>query len=143
LRLLVIALLLLAPGLATAQVYKCVDKDGRVKYVQTKPKGDECSGDVPRAPPPLGSGEAADPYKNIGEQAQERQATEAKARDAAQQAQEQKQQRCAQWRARLAALERASKVFTTDEKGERHYQTDQQNDAMREEARQGVAQECS
>jgi hypothetical protein len=143
LRLIALVPLLLAPGLATAQVYKCVDKEGRVKYVQTKPKGDECSGNVSSAPPLMGTGDGADPYKDIGAQAQERQAAEGKAREQAAEQQEQKAQRCAQWRARLAALERASHVFKTDEKGERQYNTAQQNDALREEARQGVAQECS
>lgn len=135
-------LLLLAPGLATAQVYKCVGPDGRVKYTQTKPKDAECSGEV-RKPPPTSTEPGADPYKNIGAQADERQAADAKSREAAAQEQAQKAQRCAQWRERLAALERASHVFTTDEQGERQYNSAQQNDGLREEARQGVAQDCS
>jgi hypothetical protein len=137
----VVLLLLLAPGFATAQVYKCVGKDGRVKYTQTKPKDAECSGDVSK--PPAAASDEADPYKNIGAQADERQAADAKAREAAAAEQAQKAQRCAQWRERLAALERASHVFTTDEQGERQYNSAQQNDGLREEARAGVARDCS
>ena len=141
-RAIVLLMLLLAPGLATAQVYKCIGKDGRVKYTQTKPKDAECSGEV-RAPPPTSSPEGHDPYKGIGAQADQRQADDARAREAAAAEQAQKAQRCQQWRDRLAALERASHVFTTDEKGERHYNSAQQNDGLREEARAGVARDCS
>jgi hypothetical protein len=142
LRLFVAAVLLLVPDLATAQVYKCTDKDGRVKYTQTRPKGTECTENAPKAPSPLGTG-SAEPYKDIGTQADQRQAADARARETAAQQQAAKDARCAQWRARLAALERASHVFRTDEKGEREYNTAQQNDALREEARNGVAAECS
>jgi hypothetical protein len=142
LRLIVLLLLLLlVPGLASAQVYKCKDKDGRVKYTQTKPKDADCSGEV-RTPPPASS-DGADPYKTIGAQADQRREADAKAGEAAAQEQAQKAQRCAQWRERLAALERASHVFTTDEKGERQYNSAQQNDGLREEARAGVARDCS
>ena len=140
-RAIVLLMLLLAPGLATAQVYKCIGKDGRVKYTQTKPKDADCSGEV-RKPPPAAS-DGADPYKNIGAQADQRREADAKASEAAAQEQAQKAQRCAQWRERLAALERASHVFTTDENGERQYNSAQQNDGLREEARAGVARDCS
>ena len=142
-RLVIAALVLLfLPGLAAAQVYKCVDKDGRVKYVQTKPKDADCGGvQTPAAPAPATDG--ADPLKAFGAEVDKSRAAEAKVREQADQAQAQKAARCAQWRQRLAALERASKVFTVDAQGERQYRTDEQNDAMREEARRGVATECS
>jgi hypothetical protein len=140
LRLAVALLLLLAPALACAQVYKCKDKNGKVIYTQTKPAGADCSGDVPTAPAPASDG--SDPLKGFSDEVGKSREAEAKTRDAAAQEQAQRAARCAQWRQRLAALERASKVFTVDEKGERHYRSDAQNDAMREEARQGVATEC-
>ncbi|MGQ0587226.1 MAG: DUF4124 domain-containing protein [Gammaproteobacteria bacterium] len=136
-----VLLLLLVPGLACAQVYKCRDKDGRTIYVQTKPAGADCSGSV-STPPPSSSSEGGDPLRGIAAQADERQAAESQAREQAAQQQAQREARCAQWRARLAALERASKVFTVDEKGERQYRSDAQNDAMRDEARAGVAADC-
>lgn len=140
-RSIIVLVLLLVPGLATAQVYKCVGQDGRVKYTQTKPKDADCSGEV-RKPPPAAS-DGADPYKAIGAQADQRREADARASEAAAQEQAQKAQRCAQWRERLAALERASHVFTTDENGERQYNSAQQNDGLREEARAGVARDCS
>ena len=134
--------LLLAPGLASAQVYKCKDnKTGRVTYTQTKPKDATCDGDVRAAPAPAEG--SNDSLKKFGEEIDKSRAEDAKARQQADQAQAQKAARCAQWRQRLATLERVSKVFTVDEQGERQYRTDEQNDAMREEARQGVAAECS
>lgn len=140
-----VLLLLLAPGLAFAQVYKCVDKDGRVTYVQTKPPGANCSGGpapapAPAAPPPAEGG--ADPLKKFADEVDQSRADEAKARDQAARQQAQRAARCDQWRKRLAALEAASRVFTVDEQGERHYRSEQENEAQREQARQGVAAEC-
>jgi hypothetical protein len=142
LRFLAVVLLCLAPGLAAAQVYKCVDKEGRVKYTQTKPKDAECSGSVPSAAPPPAEG-YVDPLKNFAGEVGKAREADAKVRQDTAQQQAQKDARCAQWRQRLTALERASQVFTTDEKGERHYQSAEQNDQLRAEARQGVATECS
>lgn len=134
-------LLLLAPGLAFAQVYKCVDKDGRVTYVQTRPAGANCTGGPAPAPaPPPAAG--ADPLKKFADEVDRSRADEAKARDQAAEQQAQRAQRCEQWRKRLAALEAASRVFTVDEQGERHYRSEQENEAQREQARQGVAAEC-
>ena len=136
-------LLLFLPGLASAQVYKCVDKDGRVKYVQTKPKDADCGGVQTRsAPAAAPAADGADPLKKFGEEVDKSRAADAKVREQNRQAEEQKRARCAQAQARLAALERASHVFTTDEKGERQYNSAQQNDAMRDQARQSVAAEC-
>jgi hypothetical protein len=132
--------LLLLPGLASAQVYKCKDKNGKVTYTQTKPAGADCSGNVPTAPAPASDG--ADPLKGFSEEVGKSRAAEGQARDAAAQQQAQREARCAQWRTRLAALEAASRVFTVDEKGERHYRSDQENEAQREQARQGVAADC-
>jgi hypothetical protein len=135
-------LLLLAPGLASAQVYKCKDpKTGRVTYVQTKPKGADCGDAPPAAPAPASDG--ADPLKSFSEEVGKSRAAEAEQRQKSEQAQAQKAARCAQWRQRLSALEAASRVFTVDEQGERHYRSEQENEAQREQARQGVAAECS
>jgi Domain of unknown function (DUF4124) len=133
-------LLLLAPGLATAQVYKCTGKDGRATYSQTRPRDGDCQESRISAPPPMGAD--LDSLKAFGEQVDKSREAEAGVRARAEQQQAQKDARCSQWRRRLAALEQASRVFTVDEKGERHYRTDEQNDAMRDEARQGVAAEC-
>ena len=47
--------LLLAPGLARAEVYKCKDKAGRIQYTQTKPRGAECEGVTVSGPKPIGT----------------------------------------------------------------------------------------
>lgn len=134
-------LLLLLPGLASAQVYKCKDpRTGRVTYVQTKPKDAQCDGDVPTAPAPASDG--SDPLKKFGEEVGKSREAEAQARQRSEQAQAQRAARCEQWRRRLAALEAASRVFTVDEKGERHYRTDAENEAQKEQARAGVAADC-
>ena len=137
------ALLLLAPGLAAAQVYKCKDpKTGRVTYVQTKPKDAECEGDAPRAAPAPAS-DGTDPLKKFGEDVGKSREAEAGQRKKADDAQARRQSLCAQWRTRLTALEAATRIYTVDEQGERHYRSDAENEAQKQEARQGVAAECS
>ena len=135
-------LLLLVPGLASAQVYRCKDpKTGRVTYVQTKPKDAQCDGDAPRsAPAPASDG--SDPLKKFGEETDQSRAAEAQARERAEKVRAQREALCAQWQKRLAAYEAATRVYTVDEQGERHYRTDAENEAQKAEARQGVAREC-
>ncbi len=142
-RFLGVVLLLLAPGLASAQVYKCKDpKTGREIYTQTMPRDYDCtSGKAPAAPAPASDG--ADPLKKFSEDVGKSREAETQARDQADKARAQKESLCAQWRQRLTALEGAGKVFTVDEQGERHYRSDAENEAQKQEARQGVATECS
>ena len=138
----VAVLLLLAPGLASAQVYKCKDpKTGRVTYVQTKPKGADCGDAPPAAPAPASDG--TDPLKGFSEEVGKSRAAEAEQRQKSEQAEARKAALCAQWRQRLSALEAASRVFTVDEQGERHYRSDAENEQQKAEARAGVAAECS
>ena len=132
--------LLLLPGLAAAQIYKCKDKNGKVVYTQTRPAGADCSGTVTAPPAPASDG--TDPLKGFSEEVGKSREAEGQARDAAAQQQAQRAARCDQWRRRLAALEAASRVFTVDEKGERRYRSEQENEAQREQARQGVAADC-
>lgn len=49
------AMLLVMPCTATAQIYKCTGKDGRVQFSQTKPREANCEESAAKAPPPNGS----------------------------------------------------------------------------------------
>src|SRR5690349_16648893 len=136
-------LLLLAPALASAQVYKCKDpKTGKVTYVQTKPKDADCGGAPPRsAPAPASDG--TDPLKKFGEETGKAREAESDQRRKADEAQARRESLCAQWRQRLSALEATSRVYTVDEQGERHYRSDAENEQQKAEARAGVAAECN
>lgn len=136
----VLAVILLLPGAAAAQVYKCTGKDGRVQYSQARPRGAECQENAVRAPPAIGSD--VDGLMKYGEEIDKSRAAEAKDREQAQQEQAQRQAACAQARARAAALDQASRVFSVDEKGERHYRSAAERDAMEASARQMVAEFC-
>ena len=135
-----VALLLLLPCLSHAQVYRCVDKNGRVQYSQTKPRDADCAGVNTPAPPPSGANVGSP--KPFTDEIDKSRAEEAQVRQQAEQQQAQKEARCGMARQRLVVLEQANKVFTIDEQGERHYQNDAQNDALREAARQSIAAEC-
>lgn len=135
-----IAAVVLLPDAASAQVYKCTGKDGRVQYSQTRPRGAECQENAVRAPATVGND--VEGLLKYGEEIDKARAAEAKGREQAQQEQARRQAACSQARARAAALEQASRVFSVDENGERHYRSAAERDAMAASARQMVAEFC-
>jgi hypothetical protein len=137
---LLIAAALLLPPAASAQVYKCTGKDGRVQYSQTRPRGAECQENAVRAPAAIGSDVGG--LMKYGEEIDKSRAAEAKDREQAQQQQAQRQAACSQARARAAALDRASRVFSVDASGERHYRSAAERDAMDAAARSDVTKFC-
>src|SRR5687767_3118368 len=119
-----IAAALLMPGLAPAQVYKCTGKDGRVHYTQTKPRDADCEETRVAAPPP--SGANVDEMVKHSRQIDQARQKEAGQRQQAEQQEAQRQARCNEARTRLAFIGQSHRLFTIDEKGERHYQDDTQ-----------------
>lgn len=142
-RAVVIVTLLLLPGLAPAQVYKCTGKDGRVTYSQTRPRDADCK--ESRITPTESTGANVDDLKKYSEKLDQSRQADTKDRQKAEreQAQQaQRQARCSAARSRVAFLDQASRLVTIDEKGERHYQDDAQKQQLKNEAQQAVAQNC-
>ena len=139
-RLAALLALLLSPGLAGAQVFKCTGKDGRVTYSQTKPRDEACAETAPRAAPPVGTN--VDALMKFSKEIDKSRGAENEARERAEQEQAVREARCKQARARLALIDQSTHVFTMDEKGERHYGTAAQRDQVEDAARQSVAREC-
>ena len=145
----------LACGIAQAQAFRWVDKDGKVRYGDTPPPGvkakamREAAGSVTSSPSPAaaskdGKGAAkapVDPAQSFNERqlkAKEDTAKAAKERADA----ETRQKNCGQAQGNLRSLESGQRISTTNVQGERGYLDDAGRQALIEETRAEVAKSC-
>lgn len=157
LRVLVCALLLVFAAGAAAQLYRWVDKDGRVRYSDTPPAGVKATtikpppGSSAPAPAPgdaAAKGAKKGPLTPAEQEAdyRKRQAEAQKARDKQEQSQrdaEAKKDNCLRARETLAGLESGQRIARTGANGERYYLDDAQRAAEVEKARQSVGSWCN
>ncbi len=158
LRVLVFGLTLAFAAGASAQLYRWVDKDGRVRYSDTPPPGVKAttlqppSGAAAPAAPAPGDAAAKDAKKGPltpAEQEAEyrkRQLGAQKAREKEEQAgrdAQAKQENCARAKETLAGLESGQRIARTDASGERYYVDDDQRAAEIAKARQSVSAWCA
>jgi hypothetical protein len=156
LRVLVVGLMLVFAAGASAQMYRWVDKDGRVRYSDQPPppgvKGTTLQR-APVAPSAPAADEAAPkearkgPLTPAAQEAdfRKRQMEAQKARDKDDQASRDalaKQDNCARARESLASLESGQRISRTGADGERYYIDDAQRAAEIEKARQSVSSWC-
>lgn len=132
--------LALACGPAPAEIYRCVGKDGQVTYSQTRPASGSCGNAKVSAP--QSSGANGGDLMKFSKEIDKDHAAQAKDQQKTDQAQAQRERGCRQSRARLATLEQVNRIFTVDEKGERHYSSDAEKDAETSRVRQEVAEYC-
>jgi len=139
-----VAAMLIAAG-ASAQQYKWVDKDGKVRYGDVPPPGVKAT---PMKPPASGPSPAA-PAPSAGAQPdaekRKRQADAAKEKEKAEKAEQEAQVRkenCELARDALRTLESGQRISRTDAKGERYFLDDDQRAAETTKARQRVGQWC-
>ena len=134
---------------ASAQQYKWVDKDGRVRYGDVPPPGVKAT---PLRPPPgpstppaaakKDSAKALSPeaaFRKRQEDAQKEQQKQAQAEQEAQA----KRESCARAQESLRTLESGQRIARTDAKGERYYLEDAQIAQETAKARQAVQQWCN
>lgn len=153
----IIALALVAAmAAASAQNYKWVDKDGKVRYGDTPPPGTKTTQLKPPpgpAAPPAAAGSAAAKDAKKGpltpaEQEQAFRKRQIDARAAEEKAQKgqaasaEKAQNCAGARESLVALESGQRIARTDEKGERYFIDDAQREKDIVRAREMVKRAC-
>jgi hypothetical protein len=134
---------------ASAQQYKWVDQDGKVRYGDTPPPGVKAQ----RLKPPPGPASAAAAKKgekdkplSPEEAFRKRQAEAAKDRDKqakADQDAEAKRENCTRAQEYLRTLESGQRISRTDSKGERYYLEDAQIAQETAKARQSVQQWCN
>jgi len=163
LRILILCVTLAFAAAATAQMYRWIDKDGRVHYTATPPPAGTKSRTLqaPVAPPPASDDAAKDDAAKDGgaqaarkgpltpaEQEQEfrkRQLEAQKASEKAAQAakeSETKQANCARAREALATFESGQRISRTNAQGERYYLDDAARAQETEAARQTVRDWC-
>lgn len=143
-RRLAFALTVLIAATASAQVYRWVDKDGKVHYSDQKPPGASADELAIQSQPsdPEAAEKAMAELKAQNQGLDEADAQrKADAADAAR-AKQQKQKLCDAARADLGLLMAANRYFTVDSKGERVYDSDAQLEARRAQARARVAENC-
>jgi hypothetical protein len=144
--------LLLAASTAFAQMYRWVDKDGKVRYGDTPPPGAKTSAiKAPQSASAAPATAAKDAKKGpltAAEQEKDyrkRQAEASKAADKAdaeRRAQAERNEVCARTRESLSTLESGQRIARTDASGERYYMDENQVAQEITKARQSVQQAC-
>ena len=149
-----LALLLLAAGAADAQLYKWVDKDGRVRYGDTPPPGAAASSIKAPAPSAAPAASAPDAKGAKGplteaekEQAfRKRQADAAKAAEKADseaRAKQEKADNCARMAENLRSLESGQRIMRVNAAGERYYLDESQMAQEAANVRRSMQQVCN
>ncbi|MCL4690682.1 MAG: DUF4124 domain-containing protein [Burkholderiales bacterium] len=139
---LALAFALVAPFAANAQLYKWVDKDGRVTYSDQPPPSQQSK----QINVPAGVGAPAP--KSAVERDKELEKSRADARDKAKVAAERErkaefdQENCNRARAYLRTLEAGGRIATTDAKGEAALLDDAQIEAERAKAATMAEEAC-
>ncbi|MDX1432679.1 MAG: DUF4124 domain-containing protein [Gammaproteobacteria bacterium] len=130
---------------AAVEVYKWVDDAGRVHYTDRVPEGAPAPDTVElEERPTLGPDQRLrhDRQRKLLEafeaERREREAAEARATAEA----EQRRARCDRARRQLAAVERASLVYTRDESGARRYMSDEERGRAIVDTRAWIAKWC-
>jgi Domain of unknown function (DUF4124) len=148
--------ILLATATVTAQVYKWIDKDGRVQYTDTPPPASATKTEAKKlAVPPTTAGggagksaTAAAPAKSLQERSKE---FDKRRTDAAEQAKKdeetdkvakQSQERCKEANRYLSSLESGAPLQRSNEKGERGIMSDAERASEVARAKAAAAESC-
>ena len=135
---------------AAAQLYKWVDKDGKVRYGDTPPPGVNAT--PLKGPPRAAGAPAADAKKGekdkLSPEAAFRKRQEEAAKDREKQAQTEaqtaaKKEDCARAQEAVRTLESGQRIARTDSKGERYYMEDAEIAKELAKSRQAMQQACS
>lgn len=145
----------LACGVAQAQAFRWVDKDGKVRYGDTPPPGVKATPmkGIQTSPPPApaasgqdGKGQGSpkppvDPAQAFNERQMKAKEEAAKAEKERVDA-ETRQKNCERSKGFLAALEGGQRISTTNSKGERSFLDDDSRKAQIEETKAEIAKNC-
>jgi hypothetical protein len=142
-RMLVIAMALAVAPLASAELYKYVDKNGKTVYTDQPPAdADAKRMSAPPAP-------AAAPAKSYVERDKEIEKGREKSREQAKKtaegdkAEQAKKQRCEQARGNLQIYTDGGRIMKTNDKGERDYMSDEEIAAERAKTPRLVDEACA
>jgi hypothetical protein len=144
-RIVIVACALVLAPLASAQLYKYVDKDGKTVYTDQPPPGAETKQmNVPSS----AVGNAPAPGKTAVQQDKELQKARDKAKEGEKKSEEKEAraraeaERCDSARAAYGQYQLGGRITRMNEKGEKVFLGDDEIDAARERAKQQVDQYC-
>ncbi|MBL0143940.1 MAG: DUF4124 domain-containing protein [Betaproteobacteria bacterium] len=141
-QILLLACTLVVSTTAVAQLYKWVDKDGRVTYSDQAPPASQAKQlNVDTSQPAAPQRSAVDRQKEA-EKAKIAAQEKAKVSDNAAQKAQIDQENCARAKAYLRTVTDGGRISTTDAKGERILLDDQQIEAERVKAQKTVDEAC-
>jgi hypothetical protein len=132
--------LLLAP-LAPAQLYKWVDKDGKVQYSDQPPPAG-ASKQINVAPGPSTPAPSALDKDKALEKARTESRESAKKNEDKEKVAKQREAECSKARSYLQGLDNGGRFVTFDDKGNRVFMEENQIEAEKVKARQNVEEAC-
>lgn len=146
--------ILLATATVTAQVYKWIDKDGRVQYTDTPPPANATKTEAKKLAVPTSSSAtnsaaaSASPAKSLTERSKEFDkrrtdtAEKAKKDEEADKVAKQNQDRCKEANRYLSSLESGTPLLRNNDKGERGLMTDDERAAETARAKAAASESC-
>lgn len=147
-RLLVIAIICLAAPIASAELYKYVDKDGKTVYsdqppvnIDSKQLNIQSGASTSTAAPSAGPKTALDRDRDLQKGRDEARERAKKSDEGAKQA-EAKEQACAQARSAYQLYADGGRITKYNDKGERVYLGDDEIDAERERSKREMDEAC-
>ena len=147
-QLFIAAAILLATATVAAQVYKWVDKDGKVQYSDTPPPATATKTEARRVDAPPVAASVAAPAKSLQDRAKDYDkrktdvAEKAKKSETDQQKAEIDAANCSDARAALRQLETGRPITRTSETGSREYLDDEARQAEMTKARKSIEGFC-
>lgn len=133
--------LLLLPSLASAEIYRWVDSNGQVHFQQRPSAGAQ---KIEVKPQVVERDQLTQEREARSQRLYDARREEQAALSAQAQAQQAKRQaECAELRRRLNNLREGARFFTEQADGQRSYYSDQQVDAVRNDLRQRLSEQCS
>ena len=140
----IVMVLLVAPG-AQAQIYKWVDEKGQTHYEERPPDGKDTK-DAKKMAAPMPSKEIAKPagadWKQQEQDFKQRQLQRQQLDAADDRKRAQREKACADARSDLEHQSLRARFYTTDDKGEKRYRTDDEQAAVVTAARRKVQELC-
>ncbi len=140
-RIALVALCLLLAPLASAQLYKWVDKDGKVHYSDQPPPA-TATKQINVAPGPSGPAPSAIEKDKALEKARTESRDAAKKSEEKEKVAKQREAECGKAKSYLQGLDNGGRFVTFDEKGNRVFMEADQIEAEKAKARQNVEEAC-
>lgn len=141
-RLIALALACAVVPLASADLYKYVDKDGKTVYSDQPPPGGADAKTVHVAPGPSTPAKSFVQEDKALDKARKEDAEKAKKADQEAAREKLMAQRCEQAQANYRAYAEGGRLLKYDEKGERQYMTDEEIEAARMKSKQQMDEAC-